>query len=144
MKKPRKLVYTWPQYWCPPAEKAPNESIEFVSYQKSFSASQNKELFEKYGLDGPRNWFDSNQYVKKLKKTVCTCINKIFLDIYLLLITIMPSKKYKWKNIVSNKENAIFHWLYVIKDLFKKIFHETRKTVSNETFFEKLEQNGFR
>ena len=86
--------------------------MEFVSYQKSVSASQNKELFEKYGFDGPRNWLDSNQYVKKLKKTVCTCINKIFLDIYLPMNERIsfPLKKMSFSTGCNKKDFYYNQW----------------------------------
>ena len=48
--------------------------------------------------------------LKKLKKTVSTRRNKIFKKIGLRLITIMVSKMYEWKNIVSNKKKIRCHW----------------------------------
>ena len=49
-------------------EKALNKSIKFVINRKSISTSQNEGFLEKYDLTGPKSYFHSNQYLKKIKE----------------------------------------------------------------------------
>ena len=49
-------------------EKAPNKSTKFVINRKSVSTRQNERFLEKCDLTGPKNYFHSNQYLKKNNK----------------------------------------------------------------------------
>ena len=60
-------------------KKALNKSTRFVIYRKSVSTSQNEGFVEKYDFNGPKNCFHSNQCLEKLKKTVYTSRNNVFL-----------------------------------------------------------------
>ena len=51
-------------------EKAPNKSTKFVINIKYVYTSQNEEFLEKYDFTGPKIYFHSNQYLKKIKKAV--------------------------------------------------------------------------
>ena len=59
-------------------KKAPSKSTKFLIYRKSVSTSQNEGFLEKFDFTGPKSYFHSNQYRKKIKKTVSSSGNKIF------------------------------------------------------------------
>ena len=61
-------------------------------YRKFVSTSQNERFVEKYNITGTKNCFHLNQSVKKMKKSVSTSKNKIFLNIGLTLIAMIVSK----------------------------------------------------
>ena len=51
-------------------EKAPNKSTKFVINWKYVYTSQNEGFLEKCDFTGPKIYFHSNQYLKKIKKAV--------------------------------------------------------------------------
>ena len=49
-------------------EKALNKSTKFVINRKSVFTSQNEGFLEKYDFTGPKSYFHTNQYLKKIKE----------------------------------------------------------------------------
>ena len=49
-------------------KKAPNKSTKFVINQKSVSTSQNEGFLEKCDFTGPKSYFHSNQYLRKIEE----------------------------------------------------------------------------
>ena len=54
-----------------------------------------------------KNCFHSNQCLQKIEENIFTSRYKFFSYIHLLLIAIVDSKKYEWKNIVSTNKKAV-------------------------------------
>ena len=80
-------------------KKALNKT-RFEINRKFVSTSQNGGFVDKYDFTGPKIYFHSNYYLKKLKKTVTG----------FLLIAIMVSEKYECNSIVSTKQKIRCHW----------------------------------
>ena len=98
-------------------KKALNKSARFVIYQKSVSTNQNKESIAKYNFNGLKNCFHSNQYLKKLKKTVSTSTNKTFFKILVFLISITDSKKYVETDFLASR-NQLFFQILIFQILY--------------------------
>ena len=70
-KNERKLVYTQFEELkncVHQQKKAPNKSTKFVINRKSVSTSQNEGFLEKCDFTGPKSYFHSNQYLKKIEQ----------------------------------------------------------------------------
>ena len=74
-------------------KKTLNKNKKVCNLLKTISTSQNEGFVEKYDFSGPRDYFHLNQCLKKLKKTVFTSRNKIFVNIGIPVMAVMVSKK---------------------------------------------------
>ena len=95
-----------------------NKSARFVITIKD-------SLKNSYDFTGPKNCFHLNQYLKKLKRTVSTSRNKIFLNTCLPLISIMASKNISFplnrKSVATGRN----------KGFVENVFPRDGKTASN-------------
>ena len=99
-----------------------NKSAKFVITIKDL-------LKNSYDFTGPKNCFHLNQYLKKLKRIVSTSRNKIFLNTYLPLISIMASKN--MKEIISFPLNRKSVATGRNKGFVENVFPRDGKTASN-------------
>ena len=74
-------------------KKALNKGTLFEINPKSAYTTCDEGFVEKYDFSGPKDCFHLKQCLNKLKKTVPSSRNKIFLNIGLPLMAIMASKK---------------------------------------------------